>query len=914
MAEEITSNSSSVKVDLPEQLLTAPRAASEGSSGVFAPTDQTVISRRPPIEPADPPRLLTRTADIGSALEGKQLGLFRLDEFVGGGGMGAVFRGVDTSLDRIVAVKVVSNDQTDEDTLRRFRNEAQSAARLDHPNIARVYSVGDDGGWNFIVFEFIEGVNVRDLVLHKGPLPIDEAISYVIQAADALQHASERNVVHRDIKPSNLLVMEDGRAKLVDMGLARLHQVGAAEDITATGQTLGTFDYISPEQARDPRDTDVRSDLYSLGCTLYYMLTGMPPFPEGTAMQKLISHSADAPPDPRDMRADVPEEVANICLKLMAKQPSQRYQQPSDLIDSLSQACEALGLMTPRASTIVRRRHSVWTDRVVPHVPWAVPFVLLFAIVFGVEGLLPKSIQRSREQLEPPFATTVEANGGIATEATPPADDTGDNVPEATTVESDAEAVEVFEPREQVAESETEATVSPDLQPFEETDATTGFSSTEAGIGFSSTEAVLDLTPKSLDLVLDEQGASSTGTETREPNSEEPDDVATHDPTRLIVMPDVPPSPSLNPMIAASLEEALRRLPDHPEATVIELRFDSQRTRPLTINLRRDLRIEAGAGYRPVLTLDAEPAGDKRMLHLLGGKLTIDGVHFEVDVPLVSEGGWTLFHLNEIKQITLIGCSLTMRNDYRADASFFQVQGPSMSDPSAAGEDVPVLSRPNITLTRCIARGEANFVRATDGLPFYLVYTDGFVVTTERLVELGQVAQDVKSDLATVKLQRVTAMMEQGMCLVKLRGSSSQVPELYIEAQYCLLRHGDAVPLIEHVGVGSIDIRDSGVLTLAGKENGYPGTRIAWRIQPRSSDAISIEWNDRRNEAWFEQGGSEAVARWAGDPPKDTQRPHEVPLSDYYLDDERGFSRDLEDILTAPTLPDESPVEATSLD
>ena len=207
---------------------TAGRTAAAPGVRVRGPgsvdSQKTVISKRPP---ASAPAFVraANPFEMGSALAGEQLGHFQLEEFVGGGGMGAVFRATDTMLGRTVAVKVVSRDETNEETLRRFRNEAQSAARLDHPNIARVYYVGEDKGWNYIVFEYIEGVNVRDLVEHNGPLSLEDAIKYTLQMAEALDHASQRDVTHRDIKPSNILIMIDGRAKLVDMGLARLHQV-----------------------------------------------------------------------------------------------------------------------------------------------------------------------------------------------------------------------------------------------------------------------------------------------------------------------------------------------------------------------------------------------------------------------------------------------------------------------------------------------------------------------------------------------------------------------------------------------------------------------------------------------------------------------------------------------------------------
>src|SRR5437762_10045783 len=303
--------------------------------------------------------------------------------------MGAVFRATDTRLGRTVAVKVLSRDHGDEETIRRFRNEAQSTARLDHPNIARVYYVGEDQGLNFIVFEFIEGTHLRDEVKRRGPLDLERAVYYTMQVAEALAHSSSRDVVHRDIKPSNLLVTADGQVKLVDMGLARLHQVESSDDdLTASGVTLGTFDYISPEQARDPRIADVRSDIYSLGCTLFYMLTGQPPFPEGTALQKLLQHNSDEPPDVRHFRPELSPRVAQLLTRMLAKRPSQRHQSANELIADLIGLGEQLGLKSVteygRLVVVPASASAFWNKA------WQVvaALVLLAIGIFAMEAIL----------------------------------------------------------------------------------------------------------------------------------------------------------------------------------------------------------------------------------------------------------------------------------------------------------------------------------------------------------------------------------------------------------------------------------------------------------------------------------------------------------------------------------------------
>ena len=287
-------------------------------------------------------------------LIGQQLDHFLIESLVGTGGMGAVFRGRDTKLDREVAIKVVPIADRGAEAMRRFQVEAQSAAKLDHPNIARVYYVGETEHWSYIAFEFVAGTNLRELVMRNGLLSIDNAVCLTRQIAEALQHAHERRVVHRDIKPSNILVTQTGQAKLVDMGLARNTDLDKpTNDLTASGVTLGTFDYISPEQAHDPRQADVRSDIYSLGCTLYFLLTGQPPFPEGTAIQKLLMHGTKMPEDPRLFRSDISDSMIAILRKMLAKKPSDRYREPIDLIHDLRTLADLEGLVWASSSASV---------------------------------------------------------------------------------------------------------------------------------------------------------------------------------------------------------------------------------------------------------------------------------------------------------------------------------------------------------------------------------------------------------------------------------------------------------------------------------------------------------------------------------------------------------------------------------
>ena len=252
----------------------------------------------------------------------KLSGRYALQALLGNGGMGEVWRGVDELLDRPVAVKVLRANLADPELAGRFRREARIAARLQHPGITVVHDVGSDNGQLFIVMELLHG---RDLaaMLAEAPagLPIDTVVPLAIQAAEALRAAHAGHVVHRDLKPANLFVLDGGLLKICDFGIA--WAVDSTTHLTATGQAIGTPAYMSPEQCRG-QQVDERSDLYSLGCVLYALLTGQPPFAKGQPLAIMLQHLNAAPAAPRTIRPDVPPELDHLVLDLLAKDPARR--------------------------------------------------------------------------------------------------------------------------------------------------------------------------------------------------------------------------------------------------------------------------------------------------------------------------------------------------------------------------------------------------------------------------------------------------------------------------------------------------------------------------------------------------------------------------------------------------------------
>ncbi len=275
---------------------------------------------------ADPPRDSVPDLRIGS---------YRILEPLGSGGMSTVYRAVHAQTGHEVAVKVLIRTLTRNSTLlQRFLREARSAETLEHPNIVSIYDRGIDEGRHYLVLEYVRGGDFHDYIQRNGPLSVSDTIAVIRSVASGLRYAASRGLIHRDIKPSNILRTAGGEVKIIDLGLA-LQSDFEDERVTREGTTVGTVDYMAPEQARDSRATSILSDMYSLGCTFYYLLAGVPPYPGGDITDKLTRHARSPVPDIRDLRPDIPAAISGIILRMMAKHSDDRFVDYDQLIAAL---------------------------------------------------------------------------------------------------------------------------------------------------------------------------------------------------------------------------------------------------------------------------------------------------------------------------------------------------------------------------------------------------------------------------------------------------------------------------------------------------------------------------------------------------------------------------------------------------
>ncbi|MGD0090272.1 MAG: protein kinase [Planctomycetota bacterium] len=267
----------------------------------------------------------------------QQFGQFKLLKKLGEGGMGAVYLAEDTNAGRQVALKLLPKKHAgDSEFLSRFRREARAAGQLNHVNIVSAHTVGEEMGHHYLVMEYVEGEPLDKMLKREGSLPCDKALEIVMQVARGLKHAHEHGIIHRDIKPGNIILTPKGVAKILDLGLSKTISGGDEQTFhTQTGVALGTPHYLSPEQARGDKGIDGRTDIYSLGATFYHLVTGMTPFEGSTAAVIMLKHLNEQLTNPQDIVEDLPDSVAHVIIRMMAKEPADRYRDCKELLDDL---------------------------------------------------------------------------------------------------------------------------------------------------------------------------------------------------------------------------------------------------------------------------------------------------------------------------------------------------------------------------------------------------------------------------------------------------------------------------------------------------------------------------------------------------------------------------------------------------
>lgn len=855
---------------------------------------------------------------------GLQLGHFELQERIGAGGMGAVFRAVDTRLQRAVAIKILSPSLSrDEAAVQRFRNEARAAARLDHENIARVYFIGEELGLHYIAFEFITGDNLRTLIREHGRLKPNEAVNYVLQIASALRHTSANGVVHRDIKPSNIIITPSGRAKLVDLGLARKESVESAQDLTLAGTTLGTFDYLSPEQAKDPRNVDVRSDIYSLGCTLYHMLTGEPPYPEGTVLKKLLDHQSGEAPDPAKKNRRVSADLSLVCRKMMASDPKKRYQTPDQLIHDLMLVAGAMGLrgVSPEGLVWMTARRSIsdlWRQNV-----GAIAMVaLLVAIVIGI-GRIPQwgdpwgrepashAAMNSRTgrggQTSPTGSLPLTAKGSKA--IGPEWGDPSSSKTAITDKKNDgllsspnnAEAVHPPESPHLTNSGKTPVfspiPLIPDLLNGTSDDLQTRpFSSAvvrpESVLFPASTQRPSAATPRAND---DTEVSSTFGvanssssitTGSTSPTNERSPTAAVEEPLGVFVLAADGSAAKRFP----TLEAACAAVSD---GSVIELRYNGRRSeKPIRVS-KKNITIRAGRGFHPVVEFSLGGIAAESHVRLIGvssGPVQVRNVGFEITVPtFFAVDRMSLFSVDRAEQLRLQGVSITLTNPGQRPAALFDLS----TEPGQMLADMKMNSTGvardplEIELTECFVRGHGDLFLVRSTKPGRLVLRDSaFAMSGSILRVEGHSEKAAEQTRLEFRLEHVTGLYGQSLVRLDSGDVPRELPPVAVNARNCIFSASGTGALVMMSGnTSDADFRK--LLLWSGEKNFYDKTQTFWSF---ASGAESLDFEEWKG-IWGTSGdvaASNDPIGWA------------VSFSDFAVTSPRSLSLDRADLANSP--------------
>jgi serine/threonine-protein kinase len=736
------------------------------------------------------PRLFPAN-QIADNVSGILIGHFRIQKRIGVGGMGSVFLALDERLKRDVALKVLSPSLSlDLNSIQRFQNEAQAAARLDHDNIARVFYSGEEFGLHYIAYEYVPGQNLRDVIRAKGWLDLAEAVNYAIQLTAALHHSSSSGVIHRDIKPSNVLITPLGRAKLVDLGLARKTSLESSLELTMPGTTMGTFDYISPEQARDPHSVDVRSDIYSLGCTLYHMLTGEPPYPEGTVLQKLLDHQAKDTPDPAKKNKRVPPMLSSVVRKMMASQPAHRYASPADLLRDLLLVARTLGAGAVPIDgqvwlTATRFKPPVWQS----NFGWVATTCLLCLMVCAVQLYFGLSPSRAPDRKSPPVE-----------DMTPIAQSRSDVRPSGSgqsRKSSESDLAIPNDPTKSVVKDSI-FNQSPDAIP-EVPDVSEDFPIHPPVISTFETSPVVEKSP-------------------------------------VVPVENLPAIQIVNGKSYPSLEAACTEASDLGNS-IIELRYNGVREpeRPIRLTNKRII-VRAVEGYRPIIrfavTESLTESIQPHMITVAGGSLELVNVEVVMTVPnRIGFDRWALFSLERPEKVQLKGVTLTIVNPNNKPACAFEQSYPAgqgLETINSRNDGIPV-EPPELLLTKSLVRGNGDLVVMREPMSTRFELKDTAVAVDGNLLQLKLVMDNMdlvgkEREKITLELEHFTFRFGQSLLFVEGTGDSTEkLPQIIVDARNNLISCGTNRPLISMRGLAdSMDFQRS--FSWKGDHNFYDNT------------------------------------------------------------------------------------------
>lgn len=769
---------------------------------------------------------------------GLTLDHFEIIERIGSGGMSAVFKARDNRLDRLVALKVLAPEQSrDPEAVQRFTNEARAAARLDHPNIVKSFHVGVTDGVHFIAYEFVEGENLRDHVRRNGRPTVRESVNITIQIALALQHAETLGIVHRDIKPSNIVVNDRRQAKLIDLGLAR-QPAAPGEELTIAGTTLGTFDYVSPEQARDPRSVDVRSDVYSLGCTLYFALTGQPPYPEGTMLQKLLDHQAKQPPNPAASNPRVPPSLASLCQRMMASNPRRRPPNAEALLRELAAVAAELGLQATQPDGLVwgvpQPRSSFWEK----HLGWMTTVGLLVAIVVVLERF-PRSVTPAPTP-EPRDRGDLVANDGTGDDRTTDGGD-GRVDPLPTRTDDPQEARGVETPLEGVTDT---------VRPREERGAEP-MPMDDSGTGTEIARTGSDPS--------DDSGDSVKVTSPVAPGESTVDDSATSDGPAVSIVSKAGGLPRSFGSLSAAVAAA-------EDGDVVELAYDGVHDEMPFRVVGKSITIRAANGFRPAIRFSHEDVpseeGTIRMISVSRG--AVDLVNLDVrltidDVVVTSGRRWALFAVHGDDRVEIRNTRITVSNPAGRDVAVVDLL-PDEDRPVGVGTITmmkPGLGdsgRSDVRFANTLVRGEANIVVVERTRPVRLDFEQSVFAVDRSVVHvLGGNRPAVESDGVDVRVAHTTAVVGNGFLRFESgSGFPRYLPTVTVSARNNILATRTDVPLVE--ARGSTDLQDfRELLRWTGDTNFYDGFRVFWATPPMQTLAVQ---KDVDFETWRTLWGS----------------------------------------------------------